>query len=128
MRKGFDIKKFLCGVGVNFFVFMLMTAASVKSIPENIYLWAGDEEEIAFNVPLVAHIDEDVVSALSVKNKGGEENTDLDLLTPFYVNTEDEMVVEASLSLFGVIPVKTVSVNVMNDETGIEEGNENADN
>ena len=123
MRKGFDIKKFLCGVGVNFLVFALLTAVAVKSIPENIYLWADNENEIAFNVPLVAHIDEEAVSALSVKNKTGEGNGNLDLRSPFYVEAEEEVVVEASLSLFGVIPVKTVSVNVMNDAKLVPCGN-----
>ena len=122
MKKGFDIKGFIAGCGLQVLVFSLMTGMAVGSIPETIYVAAGEEKEIFFNVPMRAEISGEAVSAISVKNNKGEYDTSLDLGSSFYIDAEEEAKVEAELSILG-IPVKTVSVNVVRDRSIVPCGN-----
>ncbi len=122
MKKGFDIKGFIAGCGLQVLVFSLLTGVAIGSIPETIYVAAGGEKEIFFNVPIRAEISGEAVSAISVKNKKGEYDTSLDLGSPFYIDAEEEAKVDARLSVLG-IPVKTVSVNVVRDRSIVPCGN-----
>ena len=122
LKKGFDIKGFAVGCGLQLLAFSLLTGAAVGSIPDNIYVAAGKEKEIFFNVPMRAQISGEAVSAVSVKNQKGEDDISLDLSTPFYIDAEEEARVDAELSILG-IPVKTVSVNVMKDKNIVPCGN-----
>ncbi|MBE6008883.1 MAG: SpoIVB peptidase [Lachnospiraceae bacterium] len=122
MKNRFDFKRFIAGCGLHMLVFSLLTGAAVGSIPENIYVAAGEDKEICFNVPMRAELSGEAIGAISVKNKKGEENISLDLSDPFYVEADEETRIDAELSLLG-IPVKTVSVNVMRDRSIIPCGN-----
>ena len=122
MKKRFNLPHFLIGCGINMSVFVLLTAVAVGSIPERLYVAAGENMELSFSVPLTAQLEGESVNAVSVKNSKGEENENISLSSPFYVTAEEEGSVSAKLSICG-IPLKTVSVDIIPDTEVIPCGN-----
>lgn len=122
MKNRFNILRFAVGLGVNFLVFSMLITLAVGSIPDKVYVTAGENIEMSFDVPLKARLDGDVVNAVSVKNQSGEENVNISLSSPLYVTAEEPGNVSAELSIMG-IPIKTVSVDIIPNRNVVPCGN-----
>jgi len=87
------------------------------NIPSEIKLLLGDEEEFDFSIPMEASImSEEATGVLYVNQKPlSEDVIDIDLLNPFSVSSESLGKYEVLLKLFGVIPIKEISVEVVEE-------------
>lgn len=83
------------------------------SLPKEIHLIEGQEHDFCFNLPLQADIIEENIGVINVNNEPIEGNIHLSLQQPFSVKTSQKGSAQISLSLFGLIPVKTVSAYVL---------------
>lgn len=83
------------------------------SLPKEIHLIEGEEHNFSFNLPLQADIIEENIGVVNVNNKPVEGNIHFSLQQPFSVKTNQKGSAQISLSLFGLIPVKTVSAYVL---------------
>ncbi len=119
--KKFNITRFSAALAVNIMVFASLTAAAINSIPEKVYVAAGEKTEISFDVPLTVEIEE-TVTAINVTNAKGEKTDEFNLSTPFYVDADEETSVTAKISLLG-IPVKTVDVDIIEKKGVVPCGN-----
>lgn len=87
-------------------------------IPSHIRLRVGEEHLFNFEVPIRANIHpikEKGKDTLIIKNKLEEEVTGhpVNLNEPLFVTMLEEGTTDVTLSLFGVVPIKTVSVQAM---------------
>ncbi len=87
------------------------------NIPSEMKLLLGSEEEFDFSVPLEASImSEEAAGVLYVNQKPlSEDVIDIDLLEPFSVSSESLGKYEVLLKLFGIIPIKEISVEVVEE-------------
>lgn len=89
-------------------------AASFLYIPEEIKLVAGREHEFKFNVPLKANIVLDKQGVLKVNSKPIDKNNiDISLQEPFSIQSDERGTLDVKLKLLGVLPLKTVKVDVI---------------
>ena len=83
-------------------------------IPEEIKLVAGREHEFQFNVPLHANIVSEKQGVLKVNNKPiDEKDIDISLQKPFSIQSDEKGTLDVKLKLLGVLPLKTVKVDVI---------------
>lgn len=87
------------------------------NVPSEIKLLLGQEEKFDFSVPMEASImGEEAAGVLYVNQKPlSEEVIDIDLLNPFSVSSESLGKYEVLLKLFGIIPIKEISVEVVEE-------------
>jgi len=87
------------------------------NIPSEIKLLLGAEEEFDFSVPMEASImSEEATGVLYVNQEPlSEDVIDIDLLNPFSVSSESLGKYEVLLKLFGIIPIKEISVEVVEE-------------
>ena len=87
------------------------------NVPSELKLLIGQEEEFDFSVPMEASImGEEVAGVLYVNQKPlSEEVLDIDLQNPFSVSSDTLGKYEALLKLFGVIPSKEISVEIVEE-------------
>jgi len=95
------------------------------NVPSEIKLLLGQEEEFDFSVPMEASIfGEEAQGVLYVNQKPlSEDVIDIDLQNPFSVSTETLGKYEVLLKLFGIIPIKEISVEVIEELEVIPGGN-----
>ena len=101
-----------------------------RKIPENIRLRAGEEQVIDIGVPVEGEIKrtEDATEKAAVTAAGREpsnipaDSIHIDLRNPVTVKAEDLRSYRMELKLFGVIPFKQVSIDVIKDKTVIPVG------
>ncbi|HHW66753.1 SpoIVB peptidase [Defluviitalea raffinosedens] len=88
--------------------------ASFLYIPEEIQLVAGREHEFKFNVPLQAKIVSDQQGVLKVNNRPiDQKDIDISLQEPFSIQSDEKGTLDVKLKLLGVLPLKTVKVDVI---------------
>lgn len=92
-------------------------------LPQKIRLVEGEEHLFEFNLPIKANILNEDVSSLSINNEPVTNEIDIDLAQAFSVKSEHTGSWQVSLKLFGVIPLKTVTVDTMPDRYVIPCGN-----
>lgn len=92
-----------CAVFIGAFIFL----------PSDIHLLKGKEQTFTLGLPLSAEFSSDSIGAVSVNNSPVTGNIHINLTEPFSVKPEQSGAAKVSLSLFGLIPVKTVSVEVL---------------
>jgi len=92
-------------------------------LPQKIRLVEGEEHLFEFNLPIKANILNEDVSSLSINNEPVTNEIDIDLAQAFSVKSEQTGSWQVSLKLFGVIPLKTVTVDTMPDRYVIPCGN-----
>lgn len=110
------IKNFNFILPIVCFCMLLLSWAGVKIfLPNEIQLIQGREHNFAFGVPLQAQIIEEDIGVLRVNHEPVENNIHIDLSEPFTVKPDHQGKAEVSLSLFGVVPVKTVNAYVLPD-------------
>jgi len=87
------------------------------NIPSKIKLLVGEEEMFDFAFPLEASItEEDATSVLYVNQKPmSEEKIKIDLSKPFSVSSQELGEYEVVLKLFGLIPIKQVSLEIIEE-------------
>lgn len=104
-------------IGVLFILFVTVIspfAASFFYIPEEIKMIAGREHEFKFNVPLQANIASDKQGVLKINNKAVDKNDiDISLQEPFSIQSEEKGTLDVKLKLLGIVPIKTVKVDVI---------------
>lgn len=95
-----------------------------SSVPNELKLLLGQQEEFNLSVPLHASISEDAIGALYVNEKPlSEQDITIDLSTPFSISANELGTYEVSLSLFGLFPVKNISLQVIEEMEVIPGGN-----
>ncbi len=91
-------------------------------LPDEIGMIQGREHNFAIGLPFKAQIVEENIGVLSVDNEPVQDNIHIDLNQPFTVKPDSTGNAEVSLSLFGVVPVKTVNAYVIPDVEVIPSG------
>ncbi len=82
-------------------------------IPGSVHLMEGKKQSFSLGLPLSADFSMENIGVLNVNNEKVEGNIHLSLDEPFSVEPQNTGTAEVSLSLLGVIPVKTVTVDVL---------------
>lgn len=82
-------------------------------LPNNIHFIAGEEQKFSFGLPLSADFSAENIGVLDVNNKPVEGNIHLSLNEEFSIEPKEQGKTDVEISLFGIIPVKTVSVEVI---------------
>ena len=87
------------------------------NVPSEIKLLLGQEEQFSFSVPMEASImGEEATGVLYVNQEPlSEDVIDIDLLNPFSVSSETLGKYEVLLKLFGFIPIKEISVEIVEE-------------
>ena len=87
------------------------------NVPSEIKLLIGQEEKFDFSIPMEASIfNEDAKGVLYVNQQPlSKEEIDIDLSTPFSVSSEALGEYEVQLKLFGFLPIKNISLEVMEE-------------
>lgn len=95
------------------------------NVPSEIKLLLGQEENFSFSVPMEASIfGEEAAGVLYINQEPlSEEVIDIDLQNPFSVSSETLGEYEVLLKLFGIIPIKEISVEVIEELEVIPGGN-----
>lgn len=81
--------------------------------PESLTIEAGRENMLLFNIPLSAKIMPNAVEVLSVNQKSVTDNINVSLSDPVYLQSKDVGEFNVELSLFGLLTIKNVTVNVL---------------
>ena len=93
-------------------IYALMTAAAINSLPEDFRLLENSRRKFSWSVPLVAEFYDESITVMR-----GEErltgNITIDLRDEFEISTSEEAKTDIKLTLFGLIPVKTVALSVI---------------
>ena len=86
------------------------------SVPDEMKILLGQEEEFDFSLPIHASISEDAVGVLYVNQKPLSENDiKIDLSSPFSVSSNELGRYKVQLTLFGIIPIKDISLEVIEE-------------
>lgn len=90
----------------------------LSRIPNQIHLTADSKQEINFSVPVSGQIMPEVVEAAAITNESGSTMDSLyvDFSKPFTVTTGYPDTYMAKLKLFGILPYKTVEINVTDEK------------
>ncbi|MBP3578778.1 MAG: SpoIVB peptidase [Lachnospiraceae bacterium] len=94
------------------------------NVPSEIKLMLGQEESFDFSVPMEASVfGEEATGVLYVNQEPLEEGViEIDLQKPFSVSSESLGQYEVLLKLFGLIPIKEISVEVIEEPEVIPGG------
>lgn len=104
--------------GVSLLLLLLYSYYWMKiNVPSEIKLLLGQEEEFDFSVPMEASImGEEAAGVLYINEKPlSEEVIHIDLQNPFSVTSESLGEYEVQLKLFGLIPIKEISLEVIEE-------------
>lgn len=103
--------KFLL-LGIPFIVSAAFALVFV-SLPKEIHFLKGEEHNFQLHLPFQADVTEENIGVVSVNHEPVEGNIHISLQEPFSVKPENVGSAKVSLSLFGLIPIKTVSAYVL---------------
>ncbi|MFT4143769.1 MAG: SpoIVB peptidase [Mobilitalea sp.] len=85
-----------------------------KSIPNEIKLVVGTEQDFDFNMPMQANIETEDVGVISVNDLRVPANQiDIDLNQPFTLESSQTGKYNVSLKLFGIFDLKNISLDVI---------------
>lgn len=116
--KGWRKRWFFAIAGVSLIVFVLYGYYWMKvNVPSEMKLLIGQEEEFDFSVPLEASIfSEEAAGVLYVNQEPlSEDVINIDLSNPFSVSSESLGEYEVQLKLFGIIPIKEISLEIIEE-------------
>lgn len=87
------------------------------NVPSEIKLLIGQEEEFDFSIPIQASVfNEDAKGVLYVNQQPlSKEEINIDLSAPFCVSSESLGEYEVQLKLFGIFPIKEVSLEIIEE-------------
>ncbi len=103
LRKGFAVLSLLTLLS---FIFMYF------AIPSNISIVEGQEEKLFVGIPAKVSVDDESVEVLSISNKPLTENIKTDIGS-VSINSIQTGTGKIDISLLGIIPVKSVNVDVV---------------
>lgn len=109
---------FFAVMAVSLIVFLTYGYYWMKvNVPSEIKLLVGEEEQFDFSVPMEASIvREEAVGVLYVNQEPlSEEEINIDLLSPFSVSAQSLGEYEVELKLFGFLPIKEISLEVVEE-------------
>lgn len=95
------------------------------NVPSEIKLLRGQEEKFDFSVPMEASIFGEAAAGVLYVNQEplSEDIIDIDLKKPFSVTSETLGEYEVLLKLFGIIPIKEIDLEVIEEQQVIPGGN-----
>ncbi len=110
-------KKFLWISFTGLLFIILLSPFFIANIflPQEISIIKGKEHFFEFNLPIEAKILKNDFSSLIVNNETVKDEINIDLAEAFSVKSEQTGSLDVNLKLFGVIPLKTITVDVMPD-------------
>ena len=95
-----------------------------KSIPDEIRILVGEDENFSFSMPLEADFIEENTGVLYVNHEPlTADEISLDFSSPFTLRGEDIGSFEAEIKLFGFLKLKQVAIDVVDKESVIPGGN-----
>lgn len=117
----FGKKNVLKGIIVVAGIYALMAVTAISSLPENFRLIKNTKQKFNWSIPLKAEFYNESITVMSGKDSLNGEIS-LDLMDEFVVNTSEECITDIKLKLFGVFPVKTVSLSVIPEKKIVPSG------
>lgn len=96
---------------------------SIIFLPKEIHLIKGEEHIFKFNIPIEANVLPKDKLVLNINNKPVSDNIHINLAENFSVLSKESGVIDVELKLFGMIPLKTVKVDVISDMQLVPCGN-----
>lgn len=96
---------------------------SIIFLPKEIHLIKGEEHIFKFNIPVEANVVTKDKLVLNINNKPVSENIHINLAEKFSVLSKESGIIDVELKLFGMIPLKTVKVDVISDIQVVPCGN-----
>ncbi len=91
--------------------------------PTEIYLKQGEEHIFKLNVPIQANVLSEDKVVLNINNEPVSENININLAQEFSVKSENSGMLDVELKLFGMIPLKTLKVDILSDMQIVPCGN-----
>ncbi|MGN0507336.1 MAG: SpoIVB peptidase [Lachnospiraceae bacterium] len=86
------------------------------SVPDEMKILLGQEEEFDFSLPIHASISEEAVGVLYVNQEPlSKEDIKIDLSNPFSISSNELGRYEIKLTLFGIIPIKDIALEVIEE-------------
>lgn len=103
--------------GILFFCFIYGYYWIKINVPSEIKLLIGQEETFDFSVPMEASVWEKEATGVLYVNEAplSKDSIDIDLQKPFSVSSESLGKYEVLLKLFGIIPIKEISLEVIEE-------------
>jgi len=101
-----------------FFLFFMIAGIitiTFFSLPTELRMTAGKNHRFQFNVPLQAKIMSEKQGVLKVNDKPVTENINISLREPFFIESSETGTLDVQLHLFGIIPLKKVTVDIIPD-------------
>lgn len=92
-------------------------------LPEEIHLIQGEEHIFKFNIPIKATVVDEGKSVLNINNKPVNENINIDFLKEFSISSAQSGQINLKFKLLGIVPIKTVKVDIMSDMEVVPCGN-----
>lgn len=84
-----------------------------KKIPEDIYIIKKQRQEFSFFLPLQGRVQEESTQVICNQASSPHANIELDFSEPFSLYAEEKGSCSLQLKLFGMIPVRSINVNVI---------------
>lgn len=93
-----------------------------KRIPENIYLFQNRQEEFDFSLPIEANILENKAEVICNSSEQVKDNIVFSFEEPFSLCSQKKGSYDICLKLFGVVPIRDISVKVIDQKEVVPSG------
>jgi stage IV sporulation protein B len=93
-------------------IFISYSFISLSQFPEEINILKNKQNNIKFNLPFKATVDNESLPALKINNNSVDENINIDLSRSFTVSSEKEGKADMYIKALG-IPIKKIALNVV---------------
>ena len=93
-----------------------------KRIPENIYLFQNRQEEFDFSLPIEANILENKAEVICNSSEQVKDNIVFSFEEPFLLCSQKKGSYDICLKLFGVVPIRDISVKVIDQKEVVPSG------
>ncbi len=84
-----------------------------KKIPEEIYIIEKQRQEFSFFLPLRGRVQEESTQVICNQASSPHANIEFDFSEPFSLYAEEKGFCSLKLKLFGMIPIRSINVNVI---------------
>ena len=107
---------------ISFFMLAFLWGGAAFFIPNEISLMEGKEQDFEFSLPMKAKVQDENIGVLNINHTPVKDNIHIDLNRPFTIKPEGIGSAKVSLSLFGLMPVKTVNAYILPETAVIPSG------
>lgn len=94
-------------------LFSLLYVKVQKKIPERLYLYEKESQDFDFSLPMKASLQQGSATVICNQTKQVENNIAFDFGEPFSLYSQEKGSCSISVKFLGLIPVKQISVNVI---------------